>query len=371
MDLVIEILKFGLLNTFLIAFLFLFNSKGLVIANRLFGALILILSIIILENLLIVSNKIQMVPHLFSVGSSMLFLIPPLSYFLQKHLFDPKEHLKKIDLLIHSLPFVLTTLTLLPIFLLDAQKKIEIIEHVYVNHQKVTGHYVLYSVINIIQFVVYNALIFKEIKLKKLLRNNKSIQNNIQWVYRLMLILNIIIVAYIMVYISFIISNDNQTIFMIGFISLLLITIFMTTSQLIKNPFYFEKSFGTYNRSTLKTDISSKLDEDLISLITKEKPFLDPDIKLAELASMLDVSSHQLSQFLNQKMNTTYNAMVNSFRVDHAKNLLNNDPLKEKTILSIALDSGFTSQSNFIRVFKNYTNLTPSEYRIQQIKKPN
>lgn len=113
--------------------------------------------------------------------------------------------------------------------------------------------------------------------------------------------------------------------------------------------------------------MSIKLDKTLISFLKEEKSYLNPEIKIAELAKMLDVNTHQLSQFLNQKMNTTYNAMMNSLRIDHAKNMLRNDLQKEKTILSVALDSGFSNQSNFIRVFKNYTNLTPSQYRFQQI----
>ncbi|MEM7086947.1 MAG: helix-turn-helix transcriptional regulator [Bacteroidota bacterium] len=270
-------------------------------------------------------------------------------------------------MLIHTLPFLLSLITLLPLFLQNAETKIEILERLYINHQKVTGHYVLYSVVNILQFLFYNTLIFKDLKVRKLLKNNKSIQSNLQWVYRLMLIMNMIIVAYIMVYISFIISNNYEHIFILIFISSLLATIFLTTFHLIKNPFFFEKSFGTYHRSTLNKRVSIKLDKTLISFLKEEKSYLNPEIKIAELAKMLDVNTHQLSQFLNQKMNTTYNAMMNSLRIDHAKNMLRNDLQKEKTILSVALDSGFSNQSNFIRVFKNYTNLTPSQYRFQQI----
>lgn len=368
MVLIIELLKFGLFNAFLVAFLFLFNPKGQVLANKLFGVLVFILSSVVLENLLIITGDIFSIPHLFSIGALMMFLIPPFSFFLQKQLFNPQQSFKKIDLLIHSLPFLLSTITLLPLFLQNAQNKIEIIEHIYVNHQKITGHYVIYSVINIIQFLIYNILIFREIKLKRLLRSNKSIQNNLQWVYLLMLIINVIVIAYIGVYISFILFNNYESVFILIFISLLLVTIFLTTFQLIKNPFFFEKSFGTYNRSTLIKDISINLDKNIIPFLNQEKPYLNPEIKIAELAQMLNVSTHQLSQFLNQKMNTTYNSMMNTFRINHAKNILSNDFQKEKTILSIALDSGFTNQSNFIRVFKNYTNLTPSQYRLQQIK---
>ena len=81
----------------------------------------------------------------------------------------------------------------------------------------------------------------------------------------------------------------------------------------------------------------------------------------AEVADYNQFVPHQLSQFLNERLETSFTRYVNSFRVEEAKWLLLEKPAR--SILSICYQVGFSSKSSFNSVFKNITGFTPTEFR--------
>ena len=99
----------------------------------------------------------------------------------------------------------------------------------------------------------------------------------------------------------------------------------------------------------------------LQQLMEEQKLFLDPDLRLSDLAEELSVSSHQLSRILNENHNQNFNAFLNSFRIAEARTLLVEEP--EKTIISIAFDVGFNTKSAFNDQFSRHTGMTPAQYR--------
>ncbi len=94
-----------------------------------------------------------------------------------------------------------------------------------------------------------------------------------------------------------------------------------------------------------------------------KKPFLNPNLTLQQLASELEISTHYLSQIINDKFNLNFFDYINQFRVNEVIAKLNNPKYVSYSLLGIALDSGFNSKSAFNRIFKKFTNLTPSQYK--------
>lgn len=332
-------------------------------ANLFYGFWIIFLSAVLLENIVIVNGDIFDFPHLFSTGAITLFLVPPFSYLLHQHLMDPSRKMNIPAILGHCLPFIIVMLTMMPFFILSSEVKTEIIQRVYVEHQPVKGHYRYYSAFNIIQFIVYSVLIVRSLRASKGLSLKKGIRSKLDWMNLLTLIMNGLILAYAVLYVSVIYNIDYQFNLMFIFGFFLLVAIYVSAFQMIKNPFFFSSDLSVYKGSMLKDDVVSKLEIKLNELFMNQKPYLNPKVKLADVANDLGVHTHQLSQFLNQKQDTTFTQMINAARIEHAQNLLKSDPEKSQTILAIALDSGFNNQANFIRVFKEATGSTPSEYR--------
>jgi len=118
-----------------------------------------------------------------------------------------------------------------------------------------------------------------------------------------------------------------------------------------------------YKTSSLSDDLSKQLVVELQSLMGSEKPHLDSQLTLPQLAGQLGISSNYLSQIINEQLQQNFFEFVNAHRVDNAKSLLNDDKRKKENILTIALDSGFNSKSSFYTAFKKHTQMTPGEFR--------
>ncbi len=99
----------------------------------------------------------------------------------------------------------------------------------------------------------------------------------------------------------------------------------------------------------------------LLHLMENEKAYCDEDLNLPALAQMAGVSTHQLSEYINNHMNKNFNRFVNEFRITEARALLVEQP--DRTILSIGLAVGFNSNSAFHQSFREFTGLTPARFR--------
>ncbi|HOP62392.1 MAG TPA: helix-turn-helix domain-containing protein [Spirochaetota bacterium] len=118
---------------------------------------------------------------------------------------------------------------------------------------------------------------------------------------------------------------------------------------------------GAYSRSLLKGVDVDGLMKRLDEVMFNDKLFLDEEITLNRAAVMLDISRHQLSQLLNERLNMNFNTFVNTYRVEFAKELLIEK--KEWTVLNIAYESGFNSKSTFYDAFTKIAGVTPLQFR--------
>lgn len=117
----------------------------------------------------------------------------------------------------------------------------------------------------------------------------------------------------------------------------------------------------SYAASTLKDvdikDSVQKLDE----LMNANKLYQNENLNLATVAEAMSMSSHQLSELINVHFGMGFSRYIREKRVKEAKALLAGEP--DASILSIGLETGFKSQSNFYVAFKESTGLSPGDYR--------
>lgn len=114
---------------------------------------------------------------------------------------------------------------------------------------------------------------------------------------------------------------------------------------------------------------SKKYLKEIVELMEKEQPYLDPDITLARLAEKLDISKEVLSQVINRELYLNFNAFLNRYRVEEAKKRLRDPKENQFVVLKIAHDVGFNSKSSFNAVFKKMTGISPTQYREKYQKK--
>ncbi|MBE0638436.1 MAG: AraC family transcriptional regulator [Bacteroidales bacterium] len=109
-----------------------------------------------------------------------------------------------------------------------------------------------------------------------------------------------------------------------------------------------------------------KLNQQLIDFMEKQKPYLNPELSLPALAQELDQPRNQLSSVINQVHQKNFYEFVNEYRVDEVKQLMTDPANKHLKLISLAYDAGFNSKASFNRIFKQMTNLTPSQYVSEQ-----
>ncbi|TGL09209.1 AraC family transcriptional regulator [Leptospira levettii] len=158
-------------------------------------------------------------------------------------------------------------------------------------------------------------------------------------------------------------------------ISGLAIGIFLCILYVIRQSFpdfFLEVRKIVEDEKKAKISQISKLDHNLIrdnlkQLFEVDKIYRDESLNLRDLAEKMDLSSHQLSEFLNSEMKKSFYQFTNSYRINEAKDRIQNEP--ERSLLAIAYDVGFGSKSTFNEAFKKETGTTPREYREKILKK--
>lgn len=123
-----------------------------------------------------------------------------------------------------------------------------------------------------------------------------------------------------------------------------------------------------YLRTTLRSVDTSEIEQKLNHLMEEDKIYRNDELQLADLAAQLDVSAHQLSEFLNTVKKENFAAFINGYRIREAGDLLLNNP--GRTVLSIAYEVGFNSKSSFHTAFARQMGMTPLEFRRRTAKSP-
>ncbi len=136
-------------------------------------------------------------------------------------------------------------------------------------------------------------------------------------------------------------------------------------SETIKLDFTETKSVEIEERgkTLLSENELEKFKTKLLDLMETEKPFLNPQITLKDLAKQLGVNSTVLSYAINSGFGKNFNDFINEFRISEVKNKLQNGDAENSTLLGIAFDCGFNSKATFNRAFKKITGVAPKEFR--------
>jgi AraC-like DNA-binding protein len=123
-----------------------------------------------------------------------------------------------------------------------------------------------------------------------------------------------------------------------------------------------EDTKDSYKRSGLKESDAKLYHEKLMTIMKKEKPYLEPKLSLVGLAEHLDISPNHLSQIINQCEDKNFYDFVNHYRVEEFKKRVLDPENSNFSLLAIAYDSGFNSKSSFNDVFKKTVGKTPTQY---------
>ncbi len=98
------------------------------------------------------------------------------------------------------------------------------------------------------------------------------------------------------------------------------------------------------------------LADDFERIIVDKQLFLQPDLRVSDVAKLLNTNRTYISALMSEKFNCTFSYYVNARRIEYAKQLI-----KEKPYLAleqVSEQSGFVYVTSFCRIFKEYTGMT-------------
>ena len=104
--------------------------------------------------------------------------------------------------------------------------------------------------------------------------------------------------------------------------------------------------------AALKDAVNRSMTERIIALVENDNIYLQPDLKLDDVAQMMHTNRTYIYQAVNQQMGISFNEFINRYRIAHAKRLMASDPTLSMN--DVALQSGFASLSSFYRNMKKY-----------------
>lgn len=112
------------------------------------------------------------------------------------------------------------------------------------------------------------------------------------------------------------------------------------------------------------------VEKKLEQLMQNDKIFLNSNISLSELSTLLGTNTSYLSQYLNEYLNTNFNDFINAERVNEACRIMTHEGESNKSLDQIAEEVGFNSRSTFYSAFKKFTGITPA-YFLKNIEQMN
>jgi AraC-like DNA-binding protein len=92
------------------------------------------------------------------------------------------------------------------------------------------------------------------------------------------------------------------------------------------------------------------------------RPYLQPDFNLAQLSVLMHVPVHHLAYYFREVKKQTFSDFRNKWRVEHAKNLMNEGKSANLTLEAIGILSGFSSRNTFLNAFKKAEGISPQAF---------
>lgn len=364
------ILLFGASLIILIAWFLWFYPKSF-FANKVLALLSLLWGLSVFAFVLQSRSFYNQYPHFLGVASGFSILFFPLMYvFIRTFLYADTRKLKYYWP--HGILFLAYIVTLFPFLIKSAEEKLH-----HINNGLpawVITSLNIFDIVVILQGIFYTVISVRMLEIFQYFRDRrmtKSQKTVVKWLKQFVII-NIILwgIGTAGVVIEVLGLRINVDLFNIYYLGLTMLTLWLGSFTL-KHTHIF--SFANKMQSlTIKTSVKntkertvndqSKELRALLAYIETDKPYLNNELTLQDLVEAMNMSKNKVSAILNSELDKSFYEVINEYRVKEAIRLIDNGMFKKHTINFISEKAGFNSKATFNRIFKQYTNKTPSEY---------
>lgn len=332
----------GGLNGLFLSIYFAFFVKQKSTATYFLAALIAVISVRITKSAFLYFSYQSSIVWFIQIGLIACALIGPFLY-LYVHSSSSKKEQKKWLWLLHVVPVITILIALF---------------NIYPYERESTEWGIIIGKGIYTQWLIYVGLsiyLIKEIIIK-LFSKGEKLNNKELWLLNLVFGVAIIWIAY---------KTSWYTSYIVGALSFSFIFYISALLWILKRKqsgLFFETS-AKYNNKTITNKEASAISKKLDKLFEEKKLFKNSSLKLNNLAKEIEVTPHQLSQYLNNNLNKSFNQFINEYRINEAKELIETN--SQYTLEAIGYEAGFSSKSTFYATFKKIMGITPAAFKKQ------
>ncbi|WP_340679019.1 helix-turn-helix domain-containing protein [Paraglaciecola sp.] len=373
----------GALQGIFVAIVLLFQGQAKFRQSRVpLAALIMLLSYDLLLEALYFSRDILHFPHLAGTDILSSFLYGPLLWwycFCAMRQQSPKPiHL------IQLLPAIVAIVLAWSFFTSPSSDKINYLQAA-IDQPDVDVDSLFFWTLHIVSGVIYSVTCGQMVWRYKRLSPNKISYEETQklaWLMSLTTIFAVIwLAAIVQLGLLLLAQQPSETAFMLPNLVYAL-ALYVMGYMAIRNPLALFGDVGVTGdgnevKALAKLAVCDKsgfqLSKERVELVTRlinqamiqQQIFLNPTLKLRDLALNIKTPEHHISLVLNREYAENFFSYVNRFRIQYAKKLLQDESQLHLTMLDVALTAGFNSKSTFYSQFKAHQAMTPLQFREQ------
>lgn len=363
----------GVFQGFFLTFFFFSKENRKVLSNRLYGLLILALSLMIFEHWLNYTGYIAQIISIDNYSEPLNFFIAPIAYLFVKTSLRPNFSRKDY---LHFIFFAFYFCYSFVYFLQPDEFKFN--SFLWVNHpdwERIEavarfnpdpiGLRSLANELTLVHFVIYNFMSMRLLVLevrKKNLHFWKLEDDRLRWLRNL--IFHFIMIILIFIFAKTFFGRDLGD-HLIGSYTALIM--YLISVQVFNESMFFRKVSASKNPKYVKSSLSDEQKDEILQQL--EKLMREEDYYMNNMASLPDLSKkiscvpHHVSQVINEKLGKNFFEWLAENRIDKSKEILKDPKTANITIEELAEKVGYNSKSSFNKAFKKYTNQTPSQFR--------
>lgn len=335
-------------------------------------SLSLMLGLMVLSNLSYLTIRTELlryVPQIYGLSFGSLFLFGPLLYFYSRSILESEFRWRPWYGL-HFLPVAIQMCMTIPWYLQDKALWIAFIDAFLEGRLTVDLYPKIVYAIQNLHLLIYLMITVRKIRLEKgVIRQIQYIvpvDARIQWLTRLTVCLGILLATVFSMYIVVIVNGKFNPITNYVYTIVTSGIIYFIAYAYVLNPELITPGFIQKYRTYMPFDgrEGEQYTEKLRLLLEKQKVYINPELKLSDIASELGLPQHQVSKLINEKFGKSFTDLINAYRVQEFIDRVNRPEYQSHSVFGLALDVGFNSKSAFNSAFKKLTGRTPSEYRL-------
>jgi AraC-like DNA-binding protein len=387
------------------------RNKGYLSTNRYLAGFLFFSSLYLLENFIFFYGRTEFWVSFFTNTHPFFYLIGPFAFFYVRSILTDNSKLSRVDYL-HFALFGISFIGYLPYFFSSWDYKELIASNIMSNDWDMAPFHInkiiphkLDQLFNLLQTYFYCISLWYLLWRHKK-QNNSYITQTGQyklirrWLLSFVSIFSIIAITFTIA-MAYLWEYDEKLVFLQLANGALLfascVYIFMNTSvlffpqilyglpvELISEPLHpdlntiqVQRAMGastsfmpidTVTQPEPKTPLQL-FTQDYITIIElalqnciDSQAYLKQDFKLGTMSIDSEIPAHHLTYYFNVTLDSSFSDWRNNLRIAHSIKLIEADKDIQYTLQGIGELSGFSSNSTFLRAFKNTTGYTPSEY---------